>query len=71
MKESVLMVKLGKRIRSLRLKKNMSQNDLASKCDFEKAGISRIESGLANPTLRTLYRISLALEVELADLFSD
>lgn len=69
MKESVLMVKLGKRIRSLRLKKNMSQNDLASKCDFEKAGISRIESGLANPTLRTLYRISLALEVELADLF--
>lgn len=71
MKEPDLMSKLGERIRTLRMKKNMTQNDLAIECEFEKASMSRIESGRSNPTVKTLDKISKALEVNIADLFKD
>jgi len=37
-------------------------------CDFEKSNMSRLEAGNTNPTIYTLYKISLALEIELVDL---
>ncbi len=71
MKEPDLLVKLGEKIRSLRTKKNMTQNDLAIECDFEKASMSRIESGHSNPTVKTLLKISKALDVHISELFKD
>lgn len=71
MKEPDLLTKLGEKIRSLRMKKNMTQNDLAIECDFEKASMSRIESGRSNPTVKTLLKISKALDVQIAELFKD
>jgi transcriptional regulator with XRE-family HTH domain len=71
MNDSDLLIKLGERIKTIRMKKNMTQNDLAIECDFEKASMSRIESGQSNPTIRTLYRISNALEIHITELFSD
>jgi transcriptional regulator with XRE-family HTH domain len=71
MSESSMMIKIGEKIKSLRVKKNMTQNDLAMECDFEKASMSRIESGQSNPTLRTLYKIAVALDVKLVDLFQE
>jgi transcriptional regulator with XRE-family HTH domain len=69
MNEADLLTKLGNRIRAIRKKKGMSQNELALECDFEKASMSRIEAGLANPTARTLFKISRALDVPMAELF--
>lgn len=71
MNESNMMIKVGEKIKALRVRKNMTQNDLAMECDFEKASMSRIESGQSNPTLRTLYKICIALDVNLAELFSE
>lgn len=71
MKEPDLLVKLGEKIRSLRMIKNMTQNDLAIECDFEKASMSRIESGRSNPTVKTLLKISKALDVHISELFKD
>jgi len=71
MQEPDLLAKLGERIREIRMKKNMSQNDLAIECEFEKASMSRIESGQANPTVRTLYKICKALNIKMVDLFVD
>ena len=71
MKESDLQGKLGERIRMIRVKKNMTQNALAIECDFEKASMSRIESGRANPTIRTLYKICNALNIHITELFKD
>ena len=62
---------MGERIKAIRLSKNMTQNQLAMECDFEKASLSRIESGLSNPTVRTLNKISVALDVSLADFFME
>jgi transcriptional regulator with XRE-family HTH domain len=60
---------LGTRIKQIRGEKKMSQINLASKCDFEKASMSRIESGKTNSTILTLRKISKALEVDMVELF--
>lgn len=48
-----------------RLKKKMSQRDLAKKLHTSQAVISRLESGNSNPSLNLLKRIAAALEVKL------
>jgi transcriptional regulator with XRE-family HTH domain len=60
--------KLGARIKKLREIKGLSQQELASICDFEKSNMSRIEAGRTNPTISTLLRISHALSVDLAEI---
>ena len=71
MKELDLLVKVGERIRVIRVKKNMTQNALAIECNFEKASMSRIESGRTNPTIRTLNKICSALEIPMVELFTE
>lgn len=71
MAEKKVIIGIGKKIRDLRLKKGMSQNELAMQCNFEKATMSRIESGQTNPTVRTLHKIATALGVPVAELFTD
>ena len=71
MGERELLVRIGRRIKTIRIEKKMSQQDLAIACDFEKASMSRIESGKSNPTLLTLKKISSALEVPIVELFQN
>jgi transcriptional regulator with XRE-family HTH domain len=52
---------LGARIKALRLKKKMTQRDLAYFADLEHANISRYEAGKKLPTLVTLDRLARAL----------
>ncbi|HTE12734.1 MAG TPA: helix-turn-helix transcriptional regulator [Chitinophagaceae bacterium] len=69
MTEVEFLVNLGARIKELRLKKNISQKDLAMECNFEKASMSRIESGKTNITVLTLYKIISALNADVKDFF--
>ena len=48
-----------------RLKKKLSQRDLAKKLHTSQAVISRIESMNGNPSLSFLKRIALALDLKL------
>jgi transcriptional regulator with XRE-family HTH domain len=66
MNESELSKSLGIRIRKLREEQNISQQDLAAQCNFEKSNMARIESGRTNPTFLTLHKISVALNVSLS-----
>jgi len=70
MEKSEILKAVGKKIKELREAKELSQVDLVGKIEgnIDTTNISRIESGRTNPTLYTLYRIALALEVELIDL---
>jgi transcriptional regulator with XRE-family HTH domain len=67
--EESIQIKVGKRIQQIRLEKNISQQDLAARCNFEKSNMSRLEAGRANATLSTLELVSKALEVEVVELF--
>jgi transcriptional regulator with XRE-family HTH domain len=60
--------KLGKNLRKWRLKKSMSQGDLATALSVDRAYISNIENGRMNPTLSTLERIANALGISIKDL---
>ena len=70
MEKSELLKKVGKRIQDVRVSKGLTQVDLAGKIegDIDTSNVSRIESGRTNPTIHTLYRIAIALEVPLTDL---
>lgn len=71
MNDPKFLTTLGARVRELRQKKNLTQNELAMLCNFEKASMSRIESGKTNVTILTLKKISKALDVELIEFFHD
>jgi len=69
MKDEILQKKLGKRIQEIRLSKNLSEQDLAAKCNFEKSNMSRLEAGRVNSTISTLNKIAQSLEVNIVELF--
>jgi len=62
---------LGAKIKELRTKKKISQQELAALCEFEKASMSRIESGRTNLSILTLKKISNALDVHMMEFFKD
>jgi transcriptional regulator with XRE-family HTH domain len=62
--------KIGERIRKLRKKSKLSQEELAVKAKLDLTTISEIESGFRNPSTKSLHKISLALKVRLKELFS-
>jgi len=68
MDNNEFLITLGIRIKKIRTEKQMSQQALASLCNFEKPNMSRIERGKTNPTILTLRIISQALGVKLVDL---
>lgn len=68
MDKEELLYQLGNRIKSVRVSKGVSQQELAALCNFEKSNMSRIESGRSNITIFTLYKIATALNVNLKDL---
>lgn len=59
---------LGLRIKELRAERGITQEELAERCEMFRTYMSRIESGLANPTLTMLYVMAEALQVDVRDL---
>jgi putative transcriptional regulator len=68
--EKKYLIALGKRIKTLRLEKNISQTEVAYRCGFDKSNYNTIESGKRNPTVTSLLKIANAIEVNLIDLFN-
>tara|TARA_R110000787_G_scaffold176926_1_gene288994 strand:- start:215 stop:472 length:258 start_codon:yes stop_codon:yes gene_type:complete len=62
---------IGNKIAELRKLKGISQYKLAKLVMMEQSNLARIEKGLTNPTIKTLLKISDALEVKLSELFDN
>jgi transcriptional regulator with XRE-family HTH domain len=62
--------KLGSRIRQLRRKQNLSQEELAIKAKIDLTSVNEIESGNRNPSVRTVHKIAIALDTSLKEIFS-
>lgn len=56
------------RIRSIRIYKKLTVQEVAYRCDIERSNLSRIEAGRTNVTLKTLCMICNALDIKLSDL---
>lgn len=62
--------KLGASIRTIREEKDQySQSKLAVEIGMSVNQVARIERGETNPTVKTLTLISIALKVDIKDLF--
>lgn len=68
--DKIFLKALGKRIRTIRIKKGFSQLDVAARIDNYAEQVSRIERGLQNVTICTLKNIAESLEVTLAELLT-
>ena len=60
----------GDRVRSLRRKRNWTQEDLAAKADMDRTFIADIERGKRNLTLAYIAGLAAAFDLTLARLFS-
>lgn len=61
---------VGKRIKELRLSKNMSQEDFAYKCGLDRTYITSLERGKRNVSLINLEKIANAFEMSLSEFFN-
>ena len=62
---------IGKRIKQLRVRNELTQEELASRCELTKGFVSQLENGLAAPSLPTLMDIVEALGSDMAAFFSE
>jgi len=56
--------RLGQKIKEVRLKKGLSQGDIAKVLGVHRSYISGIERGVRNPTVKNVERIADALGVD-------
>jgi transcriptional regulator with XRE-family HTH domain len=61
--------RVARNIRRLRVGAGVTQEMLAVDAELETSHVSRMERGLANPTLAVLERIVRALHVDISELF--
>ncbi len=60
---------IGERIRIYRLKRGLSQEQLAELAGLHPTYIGQLERGEKNATMETIEKVSLALEIPLSELF--
>ena len=62
-------MEIGKKIKGLRLQLNLSQAELADRCELTKGYISQLENDLTSPSIAALCDILSALGTDLAEFF--
>lgn len=67
-KKSIL-ITFGANLRQHRLAKGFTQEQLANELGVEISQISRIERGVINTSVTTLYAISKTLKIDVSELF--
>ncbi len=64
-------MEIGVKIRDLRLKNQLTQEELADRCDLTKGYISQLENDANSPSISTLKDILDCLGTSMADFFAD
>ena len=64
-------MEIGKKIRDLRIQKNLTQEELADRCELSKGFISQLERDLTSPSIATLIDILQCLGTDLKHFFND
>lgn len=60
--------RIGMRIKVLREKRGLSQEELATRAGISRGYLARLETGRHEPTLTTLEKLAKALRVKVARL---
>ncbi|MCI6720169.1 MAG: helix-turn-helix transcriptional regulator [Butyricicoccus sp.] len=62
---------VGSVIAKFRIQKGITQEVLSGLADIGRTHLSAIERGERKPTLETLYRISLALDIKMSTIITE
>ncbi len=62
---------IGHKIKQLRMQKNLTLEELASRCELTKGFLSQLENDLSSPSIATLNDILEALGSSLPEFFSE
>lgn len=65
------MIKIGTTIRSHRLQRGLSQGDIEKKTGLLRCYLSRVENGHTVPSLDTLSKIAMALDLPISQFFAE
>ena len=61
---------IGNRVKDLRIKKGLTQEELADRAELSKGFISQLERDLTSPSISTLVDILQCLGTDLSDFFT-
>ena len=64
-------MEIGDKIRRLRVAKQLTQEELANRCELSKGFISQLENDLTSPSIATLIDILDILGTNLTEFFSE
>lgn len=64
-------MEIGEKIKRLRIEKQLTQEELANRCELSKGFISQIERDLTSPSIATLTDILAALGTNLTEFFKE
>lgn len=64
-------MEIGNKIRQLRISKQLTQEELANRCELSKGFISQLENDLTSPSIATLIDILEILGTNLPEFFND
>ncbi len=65
------MLSFGKRLRKLRLSRNLVLDELVATTGLSRPYLSQIETGKASPSLQTVHKLAAALNVPVTYFFAD
>ncbi len=69
METNDILKELGRNIKTIRVQRGMTQQELTSLCYLETSNMCRIEAGRSNLTVGTLNKIATYLGIKIKDLF--
>jgi transcriptional regulator with XRE-family HTH domain len=67
--EEDIRARFGRRLRALRRKRGLSQEELAFRAGLHRTYVSSVERGERNVALINVERLARALEIDMRDLF--
>jgi len=69
LKDEIFLIEFGKHLRKIRKERGFTQESLAFNIGIEISQISRIERGILNTSISTVYAIAQAIDIPLIELF--
>lgn len=63
-------LRIGVKLKHARLMRGLRLRDVAARANCSESLVSKVENGLANPSLSTLHRIANVLSINIGQLFS-
>lgn len=64
-----LFIAFGAQVRSIRLRSQLTQEEVADRAGLHVTYLSGIERGKRNPSLKNIRRLAMALDIPLNELF--